>query len=83
MLNHLGSFISRYWILVLLSWVVLVVGIDYVSPEWDDVTHDGDFAYLPEGLPSVRGRELLEAAFPGRQVKSQIGPAADPYGSAI
>ena len=70
--DRLGTFVSRHWVLVLLSWLVLAVGLHIVSPRWDDVTHDGDFAYLPDEMTSVRGEKLLEKAFPDNYSKSQV-----------
>jgi uncharacterized membrane protein YdfJ with MMPL/SSD domain len=70
--NRLGTIVSRHWVLVLLFWVVLVAGILQLAPRWDDVTHDGDFAYLPDRMTSVRGQKLLETAFPDYFSKSQV-----------
>jgi len=70
--GYLGKFISRHWMAVLAGWTVLAVGIHYLAPRWDDVTHDGDFAYLPAEMTSVEGEKLLEAAFPEALSKSQI-----------
>ena len=44
----------------------------FVAPKWDEITHDGDFAYLPPAMTSVRGEELLEKAFPDLASKSNI-----------
>lgn len=70
--DRLGSFIARRWLWVLVFWVLAAVGIDLVAPRWDQITHDGDFAYLPERMTSVRGQELLDRAFPDALAKSQV-----------
>ena len=49
--------------MVLLFWAVLAVGIHYGAPRWDDVTHDGDFAYLPDVMTSVEGQKRMEEAW--------------------
>jgi RND superfamily putative drug exporter len=50
-----------------------VVGVVHVlAPRWDEVTYDGDFAYLPDSMTSVRGERLLAAAFPDYYSKSQL-----------
>ena len=72
MFDRLGSIVSRHWVLILVAWAVLVVGVYHLAPRWEDVTHDGDFAYLPEQMTSVRGERLLDAAFPDVLAKSQV-----------
>ncbi len=69
---RLGTAVSRRWGWVLLFWAILVAGIHWVAPRWDEVTHDGDFAYLPEQMTSVQGEKLLDAAFPDVLSKSQV-----------
>lgn len=89
MFVRLGNFVSRYWALVILFWVVVLVAlrppqalIDLVqragwkvswgAPAWDDVTYDGDFAYLPASRPSVIGERLMTQAFPDNDRRSQF-----------
>ncbi|MBI3467397.1 MAG: MMPL family transporter, partial [Planctomycetes bacterium] len=55
-----------------LAWALLAVGIDRVAPRWDDVTLDGDLAYLPDRMTSVRGERLFRRAFPERISKSEM-----------
>jgi len=72
MFHHLGALVSRFWLPVIVGWLLLVVALRMAAPRWDDVTHDGDFAYLPDDMPSVAGEELLQEAFPDRRAKSQL-----------
>ena len=67
-----ARFISRHWVAVLIAWVVVPLALRLLAPKWDDITHDGDFAYLPPTMTSVRGGELLEKAFPDLASKSSI-----------
>ncbi|MGA2258364.1 MAG: MMPL family transporter, partial [Thermoguttaceae bacterium] len=67
-----AHFISRYWIAVLIAWVVIPAVLFLIAPKWDEITHDGDFAYLPPVMTSVRGEELLEKAFPELASKSSV-----------
>ena len=72
MFAKFARFISRYWIGVLVAWVVIPAVLYLVAPKWDEITHDGDFAYLPPTMTSVRGEELLEKAFPELASKSNV-----------
>ncbi|MEE8450403.1 MAG: MMPL family transporter, partial [Thermoguttaceae bacterium] len=72
MFDRLGAFVARHWLLVLLTWAALVGGIRLVAPHWDEITHDGDFAYLPDDMTSVAGQKLLNSAFPEILSKSQV-----------
>lgn len=72
MLNRLGPFVSRHWIAVLVFWVLLVIAFRAIAPSWSEVMVDGDFAYLPDTMTSVRGERLLDQAFPEKLAKSQL-----------
>jgi RND superfamily putative drug exporter len=72
MFSRLSQFVVRHWLLVIISWLVVVAGVRLVAPRWDDVTYDGDLAFLPPEMPSVRGEKLARAAFPNTRAKSQI-----------
>ncbi|HVC95926.1 MAG TPA: MMPL family transporter [Pirellulales bacterium] len=72
MFHRLGGFVSRHWLLVILAWIAAAAALHRIAPHWDDVTRDGDLAYLPSAMVSVQGEALLERAFPGHRSKSQI-----------
>ncbi len=72
MFSRLGFIVSRWWLIVLALWASAVVAVLVGAPRWDDVTHDGDFAYLPSEMPSSQGERLLASAFPDTLSKSQI-----------
>ena len=72
MFSRLGDFVAKHWLLVIVAWCVIVVGLRLVSPKWDDVTKDGDLAFLPAGMPSVLGEALATNAFPENRSKSQV-----------
>jgi putative drug exporter of the RND superfamily len=72
MYKLLGSWISRHWLLTIVGWAALAGGVRWLAPSWDSVTHDGDLAYMPDEMPSVRGEQLLRQAFPENLSKSQI-----------
>jgi putative drug exporter of the RND superfamily len=72
MFARFARFISRYWIAVLLAWVVISAVLAHFAPKWDEVTHDGDFAYLPPSMTSMRGEELQAKMFPDMTAKSNV-----------
>ncbi|HUG70424.1 MAG TPA: MMPL family transporter [Pirellulaceae bacterium] len=72
MFLRLGKAISRYWWLTILIWLGIVVSLRLVAPSWDDITRDGDLAFLPRGMPSAIGERLQLAAFPENRAQSQI-----------
>lgn len=82
MYEKLGSFVSRRWVLVIGLWIVMalmiapmfqrkVLGFKF-TPTWDEVTKDGDLAYLPARMTSVRGQLLYGEAFPDNKSRSEI-----------
>lgn len=81
MYGHLGSFVSRRWIVVILLWIVAAAGMDprvqrrfgiHFTPTWEEVSKDGDLAYLPARMTSVRGQKLYGEAFPDNKSRSEI-----------
>jgi RND superfamily putative drug exporter len=40
--------------------------------DWDAITNDGDLAYMPDRMTSVRGEQLAARAFPDDKSKSQL-----------
>jgi RND superfamily putative drug exporter len=72
MFDRLGATISRAWAWIVVFWVLLAVVVHLVAPRWNDVTHDGDLAYLPDRMPSAEGERLFERAFPDEQGKSVL-----------
>ncbi|MFN3151241.1 MMPL family transporter [Bremerella sp.] len=70
--QKLGKFVVRYPIAILCFWTVFALAAAILPPHWDDVTLDGDLAFLPAGLPSVEAERLFREAFPHRQSKSQL-----------
>jgi RND superfamily putative drug exporter len=80
MYQRLAIFISRWWLPVVALWIGLAILVRVAAPRWDDVTRDGDLAYLPAETKSVRGEKLLREAFPNHRAKSQmviVGERAD------
>jgi len=72
MFAALGAWVSRRPYAVILCWAALAIGLKCVAPAWDSVTHDGDLAYLPADVSSVRAERLLSTAFDGRDARSRL-----------
>src|SRR5690606_37325526 len=72
MVERLANAVAKYWIIVILAWVALAVGLKFVAPNWSDVAYDGDLEHLPADAPSAEGGELLRRAFESSQSSSQI-----------
>lgn len=72
MYDYLGSFVARRWWLILAVWLLAAFFIHRSAPTWDQVTKDGDLAYLPARMTSVRGEKLYGEAFPDNKSRSQI-----------
>ena len=72
MFRRLGEFIAKSWPLVILAWLVTLLAVRQLAPNWDDVTYDGDLAYLPDDQASIRAEKMLAEAFPENRAKSQV-----------
>lgn len=72
MYNRLGEFVARHWLAIIVAWVALVPAVRWIAPAWDSVTNDGDLAYLPAEMTTVRGERLMQQAFPHNRAKSQF-----------
>ncbi len=83
MFVHVGQWIARHWPWVIGAWLMLAVALHVVAPRWDQITHDGDLAYLPERMPSVQGEKLLRAAFPNQLSKSTVAIVLERSGGAL
>lgn len=70
--DSLGHFICRHPRAVTFAWVVLALFVSIAAPRWDDVTYDGDLAYMPATMTSVQAERLLERAFPDERSKSEM-----------
>ena len=60
MYRFLGTCVMRGWAVILLLWIVAVVGLMLVKPKWDDVVEQGEFAFLPSHMPSIKAEKLYE-----------------------
>jgi len=72
MLAGLGALVKQHSRLVIAAWLGLAVALHLIAPRWNDVIRDGDLAYLPHSMPSVRGVQLLSEAFPDERGRSEM-----------
>jgi hypothetical protein len=56
----------------LLGWLVVGLFLQWLAPSWESVAKDGDFAFMPASMPSLKGQAWLDAGFPENRAKSQI-----------
>ena len=60
----LGKTVSRFWLLFLGAWILLLGAGGQLAPAWDEITQGGDVTFLPDDTPSRRGEQLFKKAFP-------------------
>lgn len=83
MLAGLGALVIHHSRLVIAAWLGLAVVLHLVAPRWNDVIRDGDLAYLPPSMPSVRGVQLLSDAFPEERGRSEMAVIVERPGSRL
>lgn len=72
MFKKLGQFVSRFWLLILCGWGLLLTTLYFVTPSFESQLVEGEFAFLPPGSPSLQAEELFANAFPDDLLKSTI-----------
>jgi RND superfamily putative drug exporter len=72
MFAWLARVVTGHWPSILLGWTLAALLVYRAAPEWGSVVKDGDFAYLPPQMTSVRGESLRQKAFPDVHQKSQV-----------
>ncbi len=63
MYQSLGNLVSRIWPVLLVLWIVVLLGLRAITPQWEDVVSDGEFRYLPNDVLSRQAEELFSSAF--------------------
>jgi RND superfamily putative drug exporter len=72
MYRLLGYFVTRSWVALLAGWLALVWICWHAAPKWEDVAQDKEFAFLPAEVPSRRGEEIFQKAFPDDRLASSV-----------
>lgn len=63
MYRLLGNSVIRLWPAILLGWVIALVALKLSAPNWQDVIEEGEFAFLPDEMPSLAGERQYEEAW--------------------
>ena len=72
MFAALGRFVATRWGWLLPAWAALTLTVLAVRPAWEDVTADGEFAFLPDDVPSREAEGLFREAFTGDLLRSSV-----------
>jgi putative drug exporter of the RND superfamily len=63
MYRLLGNSVVRLWPAILLGWVIALVALKLSAPNWQDVIEEGEFAFIPDEMPSLTGERQYEEAW--------------------
>lgn len=63
MYRLLGNWVVRLWPVLLITWIAGLVALQMSAPRWQDVIEEGEFAFLPEEMPSLTGERVYEDAW--------------------
>jgi len=63
MYRLLGNSVIRLWPAILFGWVIALVALKLSAPNWQDVIEEGEFAFLPDEMPSLAGEQQYEEAW--------------------
>ena len=72
MFRFLGNAVVRLWPLLLVAWIGVLIVARGSAPEWTNVVTDGEFEFLPDSSPSLRGERLFKKAFPDDVLSSSV-----------
>ena len=72
MFARLGRLVARGWLAWLIGWILLVAILRSYAPSLKSVTRPGEFDFLPSDVPSRRGAEVFQTAFPGAGSGSSV-----------
>jgi RND superfamily putative drug exporter len=60
MFRLLGKSVTRFWPFILVVWVIALVALMLTAPPWHTVIDEGEFAFLPDDMPSLMGESVYE-----------------------
>lgn len=60
MYRLLGTWVMRVWPAILIGWILCLAVLVINKPKWEDVIEEGEFAFLPADMPSLKAESLYE-----------------------
>ena len=63
MFRLLGNSVIRFWPFILVVWKVALVVLVATAPPWKSVVDEGEFAFLPDDMPSLKGEAVYEKSW--------------------
>ena len=60
--------LTHHWRLVVVFWVAAVALTIWLAPRWNDVTYDGDLAYMPPSMTSSVPVMKLESSLARKRI---------------
>ncbi|QDT16464.1 MMPL family transporter [Alienimonas californiensis] len=72
MFEVLGRSVTRGWPLVLTVWTLVLAAVWSARPDWNAVTADGEFAFLPEDAPSLAAERQFRERYGTDLLRSSI-----------
>jgi putative drug exporter of the RND superfamily len=71
MYRTLGTWVTRLAPATLVVWFAALASLMIAAPAWQDVIAEGEFAFLPAEMPSLRGERVYEDAW-GEPLASNV-----------
>ncbi len=72
MIKSGSAFIVRWWIPLLAVWIVGLVCISYIAPDFSDVISPGEFDFLPPEADSLKAEKIFRQAFEKDLLRSLV-----------
>jgi len=67
-----SAFIVRWWIPLLILWLVGLVSISYIAPNFSEVVSPGEFDFLPPEAESLKAERVFRQAFEKDLLRSLV-----------
>ncbi len=64
MFERLGHLTAKYYLLVIISWCLILALLISIAPNWSEVSIDGEFSFLPNDTRILKAEKVFREAFP-------------------